>query len=138
MGLKDLVRKSRAKRRGVDAAVDSKLTSESTNHSKFGSLNSAQVDSIITHQADGELPPVLWLEQQVESSWSHRTPKIIEIPLGCPIPAEVIAKRVCQRLEQYWLARPHEGVLMSARLLPEKQNHLQLFRVPQDTACRGP
>ena len=138
MGLKDLVRKSRAKRRGVDAAVDSKLTSESTNHSKFGSLNSAQVDSIITHQADGELPPVLWLEQQVESSWSHRTPKIIEIPLGCPIPAEVIAKRVCQRLEQYWLARPYDGPLMSARLLPDKQNNLQLFRVPQDTACRGP
>ena len=138
MGLKDLVRKSRAKRRGVDAAVDSKLTSESTNHSKFGSLNSAQVDSIITHQADGELPPVLWLEQQVESSWSHRTPKIIEIPLGCPIPAEVIAKRVCQRLEQYWLARPYDGPLMSARLLPNFQNHLQLFRVPQDTACRGP
>ena len=138
MGLKDIIKRNRSRRRRVDPAVVSKLTSESTNHSKSSSLKSAQVDSTVTHQTDEKLPTVLWLEQQIESSWRQRAPRTIKIPENCPIPAEVIAKRVCQRLEQYWLARPYDGPLMSARLLPDKQNNLQLFRVPQDTACRGP
>jgi len=91
----------------------------------------ATVDSQSSQKVITE-KPILWLEQQIEMVWQSSTPTIIKLDKCFGIDAKIIEWRTRERLEMYWLARPWECSLMSAKLVKGQPSQLLIFRIPQD------